>query len=325
MKTIEDELRYYKDQFAGKTVFCNCDDPLESNFVKYFALQFENLGLKKLIATHYVAGTANVQLDLFGNATPVQARTRRKPYVLIYEGDKDGNRNPDISEFEFRELMKDNISPLNGTGDFRSPECIEFLKEADIVVTNPPFSLFREYVAQLVEFEKKFLIIGNKNAITYKVVFELIKENKLWTGYTRFSGGMWFVSDYNGKTEKTVDGIKLINVPTIWYTNLDTAKRHEIFTLYKHYSPAEYPRYDNYNAINIDKTVDIPVDYDGAMGVPITFLDKYNPDQFEIVGATESEGKGFSNGLWDANSKVAQPLINGERRYKRLFIKKRGK
>lgn len=285
MKTIEDELRYYKDQFKDKVVFCNCDDPLESNFVKYFALQFQNLGLKKLIATHYVAGTANIQLDLFGSATPVQARTRRKPYVLIYEGDKDGNRNPDISEFEFKELMKDNISPLNGTGDFRSPECIEFLKEADIVVTNPPFSLFREYVAQLVEYDKKFLIIGNQNAITYKETFKLIKDDKMWLGQTLNGRNILFeIPDHYDSYYKIEDGKKFAYPKgVVWFTNLNVPKRNEFVTLYKKYNPEEYPKYDNYDAINVDKAADIPVDYDGFIGVPITFLHKYNPEQFEII------------------------------------------
>jgi hypothetical protein len=318
MKTIEDELRYYKDQFKDKTVFCNCDDPLESNFVKYFALQFEHLGLKKLVATHYIGGTTPVQLDLFGSATPVQARIRRKPYVLIYEGDKNGNRNPDIDEFEFRELMKSHIHPLNGTGDFRSPECTQFLKEADIVVTNPPFSLFREYVAQLVEYDKKFLIIGNTNAITYKEIFKLIKQNKLWLGQTNFNVGMFFeVPDDWGKfhhvDEKT--GRKIARVSTsCWFTNLDTTKRHEIMTLYKKYSPEEYPKYDNYDAINVDKVADMPADYEGDMGVPVTFLDKYNPEQFEIIGL----------GISSSGKEIGVKPYKPEHRKYRKEVQKRG-
>lgn len=301
---IENELRHYREHFRGKTVLCNCDDPRVSNFFHYFAYSFEQLGLKRLITTCY----KNQSPDLFSRNDCEQA------VYLIYEGDRNGNRVPDPEEIGIR--------PLRGDGDFRSPECIELLKQADIVVTNPPFSLFREYVGQLVKYEKKFLIIGNKNAITYKECFTLIKDNKMWTGCRGFSGGMWFQSDYEGKTEKVVDGRKLINVPSVWYTNLDHQKRHEELIPYKKYTPEEYPKYDNYDAINVDKTVEIPYDYDGVMGVPITFLDKYNPEQFEIVGCTESEGKGFSNGLWDASSKVAQPLIKGRRIYKRLFIKR---
>ena len=265
LSDIENELRHYKEHFRGKTVLCNCDDPRVSNFFHYFAYNFEHLGLKRLITTCY----KNRQPDLFSRHTDEQA------VYLVYEGDRNGNRIPDPEEIGIR--------PLQGDGDFRSPECVELLRQADIVVTNPPFSLFREYVAQLVKYEKKFLIIGNKNALTYKEIFPLIMQNKLWTGYRGFSGGMWFKSTYEGKTEKFVDGEKLINVPSIWYTNLDHKKRHEEFIFYKKYTPEEYPKYDNYDAINVDKTLEIPEDYNGVMGVPITFLDKYNPEQFEIV------------------------------------------
>lgn len=215
--------------------------------------------------------------------------------------------------------------PLKGDGDFRSAECVELLKEADIVCTNPPFSLFREYVAQLVKYEKKFLIIGNLNAITYKEIFPLIKDNKMWLGYG-FSGGNAFFQVNNSSIDEYAKGVydptaglvKFRNCA--WYTNLDFKKRHEELPLYKKYSPEEYPKYDNYNAIEVSKTKEIPEDYDGVMGVPISFLDKYCPEQFEILGATESEGKGLSNGLWDSDSKVAQPLVGGKR-YKRIFIR----
>jgi hypothetical protein len=264
---IEKELKHYKDQFRGKTVFCNCDDPRESNFVKYFSINFEELGLKKLLATHYKGA------DLF---------TQEHPYKLEYTGDKDGNRRPDPEEF-LTEMISD--------GDFRSPECIELLNEADIIVTNPPFSLFREYVAQLIEYGKKFLILGDQNAISYKETFKYIKENKLWLGYDN-NGTKWFQvpDDYDIPTEsrkKTENGIKYISMGRImWFTNLDTTKRHQEMDLYKKYTPEEYPKYDNYDAINVNKTADIPADYDGVMGVPITFLDKYNPEQFEILGIT---------------------------------------
>lgn len=266
LEDIERELSHYKPHFRGKTVLCNCDDPRISNFFHYFSHQFETLGLKRLITTCY----KNQDMDLFSRNTSERA------IHLVYDGDKNGNRIPDPEEIGIR--------LLNGDGDFRSAECIELLNQADVVVTNPPFSLFREYVTQLVQYGKKFLIIGNKNAIHYKEIFSLIKENKLWAGYRDFSGGMWFQSDYEGRTEKVIDGRKIINVPSIWFTNLDHNKRHEELILYKHYTPAEYPSYDNFDAIDVGRVTDIPCDWFGLMGVPDTFLDKYNPDQFEIVG-----------------------------------------
>jgi hypothetical protein len=262
---IEKELRHYKDQFRDKVVFCNCDDPQESNFVKYFSINFEHLGLKKLIATHYK------EANLF---------TKESPYKLEYTGDKNGNRMPDPEEF---------ITEMIGTGDFRSQECVELLEEADIVVTNPPFSMFREYVAQLMDYNKKLLILGNQNAITYKEIFKLIKENKLWLGYDN-GGTKWFQvpADYDIQTESRIkieNGMKYFSMGSVmWFTNLDTTKRYEELTSYKKYTPEEYPTYENYAAIEVSKVSEIPMDYDGAMGVPITFIDKYNPDQFEIIG-----------------------------------------
>ena len=218
---------------------------------------------------------------------------------------------------------------MKQNGDFRSPECIEILKEADIVITNPPFSLFREFIALLEEHKKKYIIIGNVNAITYKEVFPLIIGNKLWLGASIHSGDREFAVpdtypltasgyriDENGKKYIRVKGVR-------WFSNLDYSERYEDIILYKHYNPEEYPTYDNYRAIEVGKTAEIPCDYDGVMGVPITFLDKFNPNQFEIIGATESEGKGFSNGLWIEESKIAQPLLNGKKLYKRLFIIKK--
>ena len=313
---IDKELRHYKHHFKNKTVYCNCDDPRVSNFFHYFSHNFETLGLKKLMATCYKSQAA----DLFSQNDSEQA------VYLIYEGDKNGNRVPDPSEIQ--------VLPLKGDGDFRSEECIALLKQADIVVTNPPFSLFREYVAQLVEYDKKFLIIGNKNAITYKEIFPLIKDDKMWLGVTPMGTDMLFgVPDHyaetlvqtkkSGSSYRIIDGEVKARAQACWFTNLDHDKRHEELILYKRYTPEEYPHYDNYDAIEVSKVAEIPCDFDGAMGVPITFLDKHNPEQFEIVGATESEGKGFSDGLWDESSKVAQPLINGEKRYKRIFIKRR--
>lgn len=254
LSDIENELRHYKEHFRGKTVLCNCDDPRVSNFFHYFAYNFEHLGLKKLITTCY----KNQDMNLFSAGECEQA------VYLVYEGDKNGNRVPDVSEIGVR--------PLRGDGDFRSAECVELLREADIVVTNPPFSLFREYVAQLIKYDKKFLIIGNQNAFSYKEIFPLIKENYIWTGYN-------LVKEFaqpDGTTKKFGN--------VCWFTNLDIKKRHEDLILYKTYNPTEYPTYINYNAIEVSKTEYIPMDYEGIMGVPITFLDKYNPSQFEIIG-----------------------------------------
>ncbi len=272
---INNELRHYKEHFRDKTVLCNCDDPRVSNFFTYFAYNFEFLGLKKLITTCY----KSQDMDLFSRNECESA------VYLEYEGDKNGNHIPDAEEI--------GVKPLNGDGDFRSKECIKLLEEADIVVTNPPFSLFREYVAQLMEHGKKFLIIGNVNAITYKEIFPLIRDNRLWMGASIHSGDrkFWVPDDYELKAAGCgIDetGRKYIRVKGVrWFTNLDYKERHEDLILYKTYSQEIYPAYDNYDAINVDKTSDIPCDYDGVMGVPITFLDKYNPEQFEIVGLTQ--------------------------------------
>ena len=273
---IENELRHYKAHFEGKVVLCNCDDPRQSEFFKYFAENFEKLKLKRLVATCYKSQDA----DLFSQ------RNSERAICQIYEGDKNGNMIVDDDEVGVRELK--------GDGDFRSAECIEILKEADIIVTNPPFSLFREYVTQLVKYGKKFLIIGNVNAITYKEIFPLIMRNELWLGISIHSGDRKFgvPDDYplnaagcgideNGRRFIRVKGVR-------WFTNLDYSKRHEKMPLYKMYTVEEFPKYDNYDAINVDKTADIPTDYDGIMGVPITFMDKYNPEQFEIVGISKT-------------------------------------
>ena len=272
LEDINNELRHYREHFRGKTVLCNCDDPCVSNFFKYFAYNFEFLGLKKLIATCYKSQDVN----LFSEGTSEQA------VYLVYEGDKNDNNIPDDEEIE--------VLPLKGDGDFRSAECIEFLEEADIVVTNPPFSLFREYVAQLIKYDKKFLIIGNVNAVTYKELFPLIMNNLVWFGASIHSGDRKFLvpDDYELKAAGCgIDesGRKFIRVKGVrWFTNLDYKERHDDLILYRNYTPDLYPHYDNYDAIEVSKTADIPVDYDGVMGVPITFLDKYNPEQFEIIG-----------------------------------------
>jgi hypothetical protein len=302
---IEKELRHYKDHFKGKTVFCNCDDPRVSNFFHYFSHKFEDLELKKLITTCY----KNQERDLFSTNKSESA------IWLEYNGDKNGDRVPNPEEI--------GIHKLKGDGDFRSQESIDLLTQADIIVTNPPFSLFREYVAQLIEHDKKFIIVGHQNALTYKEIFPLIKENKVWLGYGFNGGAAHFINtqyeDYATAGNHKEGKIRVSGVH--WFTNLDTRKRHEDLILYKTYNKKEFPTYDNYDAIEVSKTKDIPMDYKGVMGVPITFMDKYNPDQFEIIGATESEGKGFSNGLWNEESKVAQAIVKGERVYKRIFIK----
>lgn len=274
---VSNELIHYKQHFKDKIVYCNCDDPTWSAFWKYFHLNFKSLGLKKLISTHY---------------------DRNKPtYKMEYTGGDDNNIGAGV------------ITPLEGNGDFRNQECIDLLDEADIVVTNPPFSCFRKYVAVLMEHNKSFIILGNQNAVTYKEVFPLIEDNNVWYGYSVHSGGLDFQIPDNYETySKNVfmrDGHHFINLSGIrWFTNLDHSLRHEKLLLWKPYSENEYPKYDNYDAINVNATKEIPVDYNGIMGVPITFLDKYNPDQFEIIG-------------------MAHPAINGKKIYARILIRRK--
>lgn len=310
LSDIEKELKHYKEHFKGKVVYCNCDDPRISNFFHYFSYNFEKLGLKKLITTCY----KNQEMDLFSQNDSEQA------IYLEYEGDKNGNKVPDLEEI--------GIKYLQGDGDFRAQECIDLLKQADIVVTNPPFSLFREYVAQLID--KEFIIIGNLNALTYKEIFQLFKESKIWFGHSIHSGDREFgvPDDYPLKAagyRVDDEGRKFIRVKGVrWFTNLDYKERHEDLVLYKKYygNEEEYPKYDNYDAININKTKDIPIDYEGAMGVPITFIDKYNPDQFEILGMSASAGYDKEIvGIPFLGEKDARPLINGKNTYARIFIK----
>lgn len=298
---IEKELRYYTNHFKGKVVFCNCDDPEESNFWVFFRDNFALLGLKKLISTHYEKGKRSYKMELTG------------------------------ARYEDGELKFDNFvkTPLKGDGDFRSEECIEILKEADIVVTNPPFSLFREFVAQLMEYKKKFLIIGNINAASYKEVFPLIRDNEIWMGASIHSGDREFrvPDDYplNAAGYRVDEnGVKFIRVKGVrWFTNMDYPQRHEDLILYKTYNPDDYPTYDNYNAINVNFTKEIPRDYDGAIGVPITFLDKYNPEQFEILDANDfrksDKVKVKAHGL----IKDKEGAINGSPKYVRILIKRK--
>lgn len=304
LEDIELEMSHYRQHFIGKTIFCNCDDPTWSNFWRYFHVNFADLRLARLISTHYDS-----------NGKP--------SYMMEYTGGND------------LDVSAGAVTTLRGDGDFRSEECITLLEQADIVVTNPPFSLFREYVAQLMEYDKKFIIIGNQNSITCKEIFPLIKSDKLWYGASIHSGDRKFGVPDSYPLDAAGCGIdekgqRYIRVKGVrWYTNLDITKRHEPFfdpeSVHAQYVGNEdtYPMYDNYAAIEVGRTKDIPEDYFGIMGVPITFLDKYNPDDFEIVGASEQCGKGFSGDLYDANSCVAHPMVNGQKLYSRLFIKRK--
>jgi len=291
---IEKELKHYKKQFCGKVVYCNCDDPFESNFFKYFASNFNALGLKRLIATSYKPSPiANTQLSLFGNdktLTKIKGRpkTTANKFIINEVSDLDGDGAFDLRDIaeQLKANKNNEWSPLKGEGDFRSKESIELLNQADIIVTNPPFSLFREYVAQLVEYHKKFLIIGNTNAITYKEIFKLIKDNKLRTGYTNFNVGMFFEVPKEWEKYHHIDenGKKIARVSTsCWFTNLEVEKHNQDIVLYKKYNKADYPNYENYEAIDVSKVQEIPMDYKKEMGVPITFVDKYSPDQFKII------------------------------------------
>lgn len=302
LEDINEEMNHYEDKFRDKVVFCNCDDPKWSNFWKYFHMNFEYLGLKKLVTTHYEAGEVQT-------------------YKIEYTGGNDLDFDDGV------------ITPLSQNGDFRSPECIELLEEADIVVTNPPFSLFRDYVATLIKYNKKFIIIGSINAISYKEIFPLLKDNKMWLGYRSLSRDMYFnvPEDYRkwllenkkeGSAYKIVDGTVMGRLASAcWYTNIDHQKRHEVLETMYLYSkkddlyPDLYPKYDNYpDAVEVSRINEIPMDYDGIMGVPVTFFDKYNPEQFEIVGneytLNLSKGRGY---------------VNGKRIYSRVFIRRKGK
>lgn len=286
---IERELQHYWQHFRDKVVLCNCDDPYESNFFKYFALRFNQLGLKKLICTCYNGSPVqgNELMIDFGDFTDEPKKIAYKVEITEVK-DLNGDGAVDLSDVQYLLRNDKNVLSTLKTGDFRDPECIELLKQADVVVTNPPFSLFREYIGQLMEYEKKFLVIGPYNAITYKEIFPLIQNNRLWLGYGFHAGNAYFkipndaIKEYaNGVFNESTGLVKFRNCT--WYTNIDHVKRHEELDLVCRYSPEEYPHYDNYDAIDVGKTADIPYDYDGAMGVPITFLDKYNPEQFDII------------------------------------------
>ena len=320
---IEKELKHYKDQFRGRVVYCNCDDPFESNFFKYFAANFNALGLKKLITTSYdKSPIVGDQLPLF--EVEGLKPEGKEPFKIEINEVKDLNSDGAIGLKDVEWLLKHDANvatPLKGNGDFRSKECVDLLKKADVIVTNPPFSLFREYVEQLMEYNKFFLILGNQNAITYKEIFKPIKENKLWLGYDN-GGTKWFQvpDNYEIQTKsriKVKDGVKHFSMGNIaWFTNLDTTKRHEELTLYKRYTPEEYFKYDNFDAINVKRYIDIPYDYEGPMGVPVTFIDKYNPKQFEILGNLGSYAP-------DGYSLIGAIYINDKKIFKRILVRNR--
>lgn len=336
-KEMSAYLEYDENVFRGKTILLPCDDPEWSNFTKYFAQNFERFGLKKLISTSYAVESKNIKGDyhptLFEMENPQydESKTRVKGKIFSITSDTSGDGKIDVNDLQW--------TYLNGDGDFRSKEIMKLRDEADIIITNPPFSLFRVFLSWIIEADKKFVIIGNMNAITYKEVFPLIKDNKMWLGQSISSGDREFqvpqeypVTAAGWRIDEL--GNKFIRVKGVrWYTNLDHGRRHQPLSLmtmeenikfskHKEVKGKEYQKYDNYDAIEVPFTDAIPSDYDGVMGVPISFLDKYCPEQFVIIGATESEGKGFSNGLWHSESKVSQPLIDKTKVYKRIFIKK---
>lgn len=328
LSDIEKELRHYKQYFEGKTIFCNCDDPYESNFFKYFALNFNALKLKKLLATCYngspVSGN-ELFLD-FGD----EIVSNKTAYKIEITEVKDENNDGSIDLTDVQCLIQNNknvLSILKENGDFSSKECKQLLEEADIVVTNPPFSLFREYLSLLVKYNKLFLIIGNTNALKYKECFQLFMDNKIRTGYTNFNTGMFFVvPDSFEKYHHIENGKKIARVSTsCWYTNLPVSKHNEELVMYKKYTSEEYPKFDNYDAINVNTYTDIPGDYYGVMGVPITFLDKYNPDQFEIIGCSDRGGdnRPMINAIRLSPKPEDSPKINGKKLYTRIFIRRR--
>ena len=318
---IENEMKHYKQHFVGKVVLCNCDDPRQSEFFRYFSENFEKLKLKRLIATCY----KSQDVDLFSQ------KDCERAIKQIYEGDRNGNMVVDDDEV--------GVFELKGDGDFRSEECIELLKQADIVVTNPPFSLFREYVAQLVKYDKKFIIIGNVNSLICREIFPLVISGKLWLGVSIHSGDRKFGVPKDYPLNATGCGIdengqRFIRVKGVrWFTNLDYPQRHERLPLYKKYTPQEFPKYDNYNAIEVSKTADIPEDYEGIMGVPVTFMDKYNPEQFEVIWQASGNTRACApKAVLDelgyqchSEDRGGCGILHGKRVYTRILIRKRRK
>lgn len=325
LSTIEEELRHYRKYFKDKIILCNCDDPYESNFFKYFALNFNVLGLKKLITTCYATSPiTHTQLSLFENSEITYIdKEGKKPYKIEITEVKDetGNDTIDLSDVEF--LLKNNknvLTLLQGDGDFRSPECLSLLDECDVVVTNPPFSLMKEYIPLLAEKNKLFLVLGNMNHITFKEIFHYFKNNEMWLGNN--AGHFWFkVPDYyeakNTDYKQDETGQKWRRLGNIcWFTNMDIEKRHMPLDLFKRYSPEKYPTYDTYDAIHVEYYNEIPFDTDKVMGVPITYLAYHCDEQFEILGK-------FDGGSATNELDLAKPVINGKAKYKRIAIKKR--
>ena len=324
MSDIERELQHYWQHFRGKTILCNCDDPYESNFFKYFALRFNQLELKKLICTCYNGSPVQgdeLMID-WGDFTEEPKKIAYKVEITEVR-DMNGDGAVDLADVQYLLQNDKNVLSILKTGDFRDPECIELLKEADIVVTNPPFSLFREYIAQLIDYKKEFLIVGHQNAISYKEVFPLIKDNKVWLGYGFRGGAAHFRSPYEDVATAGDHRENMIRVSGVnWFTNLEIPKRNEDLDLVCRYTKADYPHYDNYDAINVGRTQDIPFNYDGIMGVPVTFLDKYNPEQFEILGLAASASYNRDIvGIDFQGIKDARPLIKGKNTYARIFIR----
>ena len=340
-KEIEAYLEYSPDVFRGKVVYCNCDDPFESNFFRYFVLNFNKLGLKQLITTSYVPSPITGTLFPLSEIEGLKKSTRKQPFKIEINEVKDLNNDGAVNLKDIECLLRQDQNAttlLKGNGDFRSDECIKLLKQSDIVVTNPPFSLFREYVKQLFDYGKKFLIIGNKNAITYKEIFPLIKDNRMWAGVTSFNKDMLFISPDKidpsklpSTATRVVDGVAYLRSPSIWLSSLDHGRRHQPLPLmtteenlkYSKHKEIKgkkaYEKYDNYDAIEIPFTDSIPSDYDGVMGVPISFLDKYNPEQFELVGSNRGVDQD-QNGVYGKGS-----YLNGKETFKRIFIKHKKK
>ncbi|MBQ8056214.1 MAG: DNA methyltransferase, partial [Paludibacteraceae bacterium] len=323
-------LEYDPDVFRGKTILLPCDDPEWSNFTKFFAQNFENFGLKKLISTSYAVESKiykeGYMPSLFETLNPkfdeTKTRIKGKIFVLDHDTNQSGRIDIDDLQWEY----------LEGDGDFRSKEVRKLRDEADIIVTNPPFSLFRDFFGWIMEADKKFVMIGNKNCITYKELFPYFKENKLWSGKREWAGGMWFETKNPNDVDRVDNGVNMKNVPAIWLTNIDHGRRHQPlqlmtmednlkFSKHKEVRGIGYQKYDNYDAIEVPYTDAIPLNYNGVMGVPISFLDKYCPEQFELVGMGEDNGTGYSGGVWLGGSKSC--LVNGKAAFKRLFIRKK--
>ncbi len=333
---IERECCPYRKYFRGSTVFCNCDDPYESNFFKYFAINFNALGLKKLITTSYynskIAGTEiplpgmDMDSNRYNDSSESGMGSCRHGYRMEISEVKDWNGDGAVDLEDVELLLRSDSSaiiPLEGDGDFRSPECVELLKQADIVVSSPPFTLIREYIEQIMHYDKKFLIVGSLDAVTYKDIFQYFLDGRMWTaGSNRdFLVPRGIQADVkNGRYNE--NGMLYVDVEGVrWFTNLECPRRRDSLFLWKTYNSEDYPRYDNYDAINVDRTADIPCDYDGVMGVPVSFLDKYDPDEFMIVGCTESREWALATGVWD-ESKGIHATINGKKLYKRIFIRR---